>query len=132
MIAIHAAGWRDGGKNEQQWRASLGTYVLPRLGRLRIDQITTAEVLAVLVPIWHAKPETARRVRQRIRAIMRWAIAEGYRDDDPAGEAIGAALPRNGACPRTTGRCRMPTSGPRSPGCGPPRPGPRPSSRWSF
>ena len=99
VIAIHAAGWRDGGKNEQQWRASLGTYVLPQLGRTPIDRITTAEVLAVLVPIWSAKPETARRVRRRIRAVMRWAIAEGYRDDDPAGEAIGAALPRNGGPP---------------------------------
>ena len=99
VIAIHAAGWRDGGKNEKQWRASLGTYVLPQLGRTPIDKISTAEVLAVLVPIWSAKPETARRVRQRIRAVMRWAIAEGFRDDDPAGEAIGAALPRNGRLP---------------------------------
>ncbi len=96
VIAIHAAGWRDGGKNEKQWRASLGTYVLPQLGRKRIDQITTADVLAVLVPIWSAKPETARRVRQRIRAVMRWAIAEGHREDNPAGEALGAALPKNG------------------------------------
>ena len=98
VIAIHAPGWRDG-KNEKQWRASLGTYVLPQLGRMRIDQITTAEVLAVLVPIWHTKPVTARRVRQRIRTVMRWAIAEGYRDDDPAGDAIGAALPRQGGLP---------------------------------
>ena len=95
-IAIHAAGWRTGGKNEQQWRASLGTYVLPQLGRTPVDQITTADMLAVLVPIWSAKPVTARRVRQCIQAMMRWAIAEGYRDDNPAGEAIAAALPKNG------------------------------------
>ena len=34
-------------------------------------------------------------VRQRIGAIMRWAVAQGYREDNPAGEAIGAALPRH-------------------------------------
>ncbi|MCY3887965.1 MAG: tyrosine-type recombinase/integrase [Chloroflexi bacterium] len=96
VIAIHAAGWRDDSKNGKQWRASLGTYVLPQLGRKPVDQVTSADVLAVLVPIWSAKPETARRVRQRIQAVMRWAIAEGYRDDNPAGEAIAAALPKNG------------------------------------
>jgi len=52
-------------------------------------------VLGVLVPIWHSKPETARRVRRRISAIMKWAIAEGHRTDNPAGEAISAALPKN-------------------------------------
>ena len=96
VLAIHAASWRDGGRSEKQWRASLRDYAMPRLGRMSVDKITTADVLAVLVPIWSAKPETARRVRQRIGAVMRWAVAEGYRDDNPAGEAIGAALPKNG------------------------------------
>ena len=36
----------------------------------------------------------AQRVRQRISAIMRWAIAQGQRTDDPASGAITAALPR--------------------------------------
>ena len=33
---------------------------------------------------------------QRISTVMRWAVAEGHRQDNPAGEAIGAALPKNG------------------------------------
>jgi len=60
-----------------------------------VDRITTADVMACLVPIWHTRPETARRVRQRIGAVMRWAIAQGYRTDNPAGDAIAAALPSN-------------------------------------
>ena len=48
------------------------------------------------MPIWNTKRETARRVRQRIGAIMKWAVAQGYREDNPAGDAIGAALPRTG------------------------------------
>ena len=95
VIGIHAAGWKDGGKNEKQWRASLRDYAIPRLGRRPVDEITTADVMAVLLPIWHSKPETARRVRRRIGAIMKWAIAEGHRGDNPAGEAIAAALPKN-------------------------------------
>ena len=56
--------------------------------------MTTADVLAVLVPIWIDKHETARKVRQRIAAVMKWAIVQGYRGDNPAGEAIVAALPK--------------------------------------
>ena len=31
---------------------------------------------------------------------MKWAVAQGYRQDNPAGEAIGAALPKNGGIQR--------------------------------
>ena len=31
---------------------------------------------------------------------MRWAVAQGYREDNPAGDAIGAALPKKGVRPR--------------------------------
>ena len=96
VIAIHREGWKDAGKSEKQWRASLRDYAMPRLGRKRVDQITTADVMAVLLPIWHEKHETARRVRQRISTTMKWAVAQGYRDDNPAGDAISAALPKNG------------------------------------
>ena len=95
MIEIHEPGWKDGGKNASQWRASLRDYAIPRLGKLRVSDISTADVMAVLLPIWNEKRETARRVRQRIGAIMKWAVAQGYRLDNPAGEAIGAALPKN-------------------------------------
>ena len=36
----------------------------------------------------------AKRLRQRITTVMKWAIAHGYRLDNPASEAIGAALPK--------------------------------------
>ena len=96
VIGIHRKGWKDAGKSEKQWRASLSAYALPRLGRKRVDQITTADVMAVLIPHWHTKHETIRRVRQRTGAVMKWAVAQGYRGDNPAGDAIGAALPKNG------------------------------------
>lgn len=52
--------------------------------------------MAVLQPIWGEKRETARRVKQRISAICRWAVAQGHRTDDPAGAVVDVALPRNG------------------------------------
>lgn len=103
VIALHAKKWKPGGKSERQWRSSLGTYAFPLIGSKRVDRITTRDVMAVLLaredggrPFWMAKPETARRVRQRIGAVMKWAVAQGFRTDNPAGSAIGAALPKNG------------------------------------
>lgn len=56
--------------------------------------MTSADVMAVLQPIWTRKHATARQVRQRIGAVMKWAIAQGYRNDNPAGDAVTAALPK--------------------------------------
>ncbi len=100
VLAVHRAGWKDGGRSEKLWRSSLRDYVMPRLGGQPVNRIRTSDVMAVLQPIWNEKRETARRVRRRISAVMRWAVAQGYREDNPAGDAIGAALPKNGVRPR--------------------------------
>ncbi len=96
VIAIHKPTWRSR-KSEAQWQSSLETYVFPAIGKLPVSDITPAHVMDVLQPIWNEKRETARRVKQRISAICRWAVAQGHRIDDPAGLVIDAALPRNGA-----------------------------------
>ena len=91
VIAIHAPSWRNP-KSGPQWQASLQTYAYPTLGALPVSEITPGHVMAVLEPIWNDKRETARRVKQRISAICRWAVAQGHRTDDPAGVVIDAAL----------------------------------------
>ena len=96
VIKLHAPNWSKSGKTAKLWRARLRDYAFPMLGRKPVDIITTSDVLEVLMPIWNEKRDTARRVRQHIGAIMKWAIAQGFRRDNPAGEAIGAALPRSG------------------------------------
>lgn len=95
VIALHEPTWRSP-KSGPQWRASLQTYAYPLIGRLPVGEITPGHVMAVLQPIWGEKRETARRVKQRISAICRWAVAQGHRTDDPAGAVVDAALPRNG------------------------------------
>ena len=67
---------------------------MPRLGNMQMNKIGTDDVMGVLLAIWNDKPETARRVRQRIGTVMKWAVAQNFRNDNPAGEAISAALPR--------------------------------------
>ena len=95
VIGIHAPHWKDRAGSERQWRASLATYALPRLGAKSVDAVTSADVMAVLLPIWSTRRVTAGRVRQRIGAVMKWAVAQGLRADNPAGDAISAALPRS-------------------------------------
>ena len=89
-------GWRNA-KHVRDWPRSLRAYAFPRIGAMPVSEVTTANVLAILTPIWPDKPETARRVRQRIGAVMKWAVAMGYRPDNPAGDALGQALGRQQA-----------------------------------
>ena len=95
VYAVHRPGWRND-KHAATWMASLRDYAYPRLGNRPVSDITTQDVMAVLLPVWHSKYETARRVRQRISTVMKWAIAEAHRADNPAGEVLTAVLPRKG------------------------------------
>ena len=99
VIALHSETWKHQSRSEGIWRASLRDYVYPKIGTKTVDQVTTADVLSILSPIWNSKRDTAKKVRQRIGAIMKWAIAQNYRPDNPAGDAIGEALPKNGYKP---------------------------------
>ena len=94
VLEVQRGAWRDGGKSEKQWRASLRDYAPSLMGK-PVDSIQSADVLKVLAPIWNSKRETARRVRQRISKVMQWTIAEGHREANPV-DSIGAALPTNG------------------------------------
>ena len=88
----HAPSWRNA-KHAAQFISTLETYAFPRIGRHKVTDITTADVLAVLQPIWLEKAETARRVKQRIGMVMKWTVAKGWRQDNPA-EAVSEALPK--------------------------------------
>ena len=78
-----AEGFRNA-KHKAQWRMTLTVYAEP-LRAKPVDKIETADVLAVLQPIWQAKPETASRLRGRIERILNAAKAKGYRTgENPA------------------------------------------------
>ena len=92
---VHEANrprWRNG-SHTRAWIQTLERHAFPKIGNKPIDAISRTDVLAVLTPIWSTKPETARRVRQRMRTIFRWAMANELIEANPAGEAIDGALP---------------------------------------
>ncbi|MGA0613332.1 tyrosine-type recombinase/integrase [Paracoccus sp. KR1-242] len=90
--ALHLPTWKNE-KHGKDFISSLETHAFPKLGKMRVSEVTTADVLAVLTPIWTKLPETSRRVRQRIGTVMKWAIARGWRRDNPALN-ISEALPK--------------------------------------
>ena len=84
--------WRNA-KVAKNWLQQLERHAFPVLGNMGVDRIGREDVLRVLTPIWTVKPETARKLRQRIRTTLRWAEAHGYVAYNVAGEGIDGALP---------------------------------------
>ncbi|WP_127143120.1 tyrosine-type recombinase/integrase [Pelagibacterium montanilacus] len=87
------ASWKNA-KHRNQWINTLITYAYPHIGERTVDQIETPDILKVLAPIWLSKPETAGRVRQRMRTVLDWAKAAGYREGDNPVDAVAGGLPK--------------------------------------
>ena len=79
-------------KHTANWIQSLERHAFPKLGNIPLDRIDRSNVLRVLNPIWTDIPEAARRVRQRMRTVFKWAMAHRFMESNPAGEAIDGAL----------------------------------------
>lgn len=91
-IEANRAGWKNE-KHVQQWQNTLATYAFPKIGQLPVAAIDTGLVLNVLqqetgedkAQLWHAKTETASRLRGRLESILDWAAFRGYREgENPA------------------------------------------------
>lgn len=93
---VHAAQlptWKNR-KHAAAWLQSLETYVLASLGDRAIETIGSAEILQVMGPIWTSKPETARRVLQRLHQIFDWAKTAGYYGAENPAAGVKRALPK--------------------------------------
>ncbi len=84
--------WRNR-KYRREWLTGLARYAFPHIGAMRVSEVTSADLVEMLGPVWHARPTTARRLRQRVAAIMDWAVAMEYRPDNPC-ERIEPVLGR--------------------------------------
>jgi integrase len=79
-ISAHSAAWSNP-KHIAQWRSTLKEYASPVIGKLPVNEVTSAHILQILSPIWSTKTETASRVRGRIASVLDWAgsPSRGYR-----------------------------------------------------
>ena len=78
--------WRNA-KHVKNWMQSMERYAFPVIGDVSVNRITRGDVLAILTPIWTSRPETARRLRQRIRSVLRWSEAQILVEHNAACEA---------------------------------------------
>lgn len=76
-------------KHLKQWTSTMEAYVFPVIGSTPVAEVGTSQVIRVLSPIWFSKPETAKRVLQRMEAVFKSAIVRGART--AASPCIGVA-----------------------------------------
>ena len=108
------ARWRNN-KTTANWMQGMEKRVFPVLGDQRVDQVGREDVLRVLTPIWTAKPEVARKLRQRIRATLRWCQGPWLHRAQRRWRGLLTAPYRPcRRCGTTFGRCPIVRSGRRS------------------
>ena len=100
VLEMNRPRWKSE-KHVTVWLQSLERHAMPKIGNKGIDRIDQSDVLEVLKPIWTETPETARRVRQRMRTVFRWAMSHKYIDHNPGrgGDRRSAAQDAKGEEP---------------------------------
>lgn len=88
------AGFRNA-RHSGSWLSSLEMHAFPKIGELRVDQVDAPAIHTALAPIWLSVPETARRVRQRIGAVLDYAKAKDWRKEEAPMRSVGAMLPKH-------------------------------------
>src|SRR5215813_5680125 len=59
------------GQHIWHWQDTIRRFACPSLANKPIAEITAEDILTVVKPIWHEKPETATRLLQRLESIFK-------------------------------------------------------------
>ena len=90
VVEQKRAGWRSRAQG-RDWMLTFERYAFPRVGKVPVSEVTSADMLEILAPIWHEKAATARKLRQRLHAVLEWAVAMEFRIDNPC-DRLGPVL----------------------------------------
>ncbi len=99
VFDANSGKWSNG-KHLWQWKRTLEMFAYPAIGDLPVSEVTATQVHDLLAAIWLEKPETARRVRQRVGMVLDWAFSKGWRETEAPMRSISKGLPRQ---PRNAG-----------------------------
>jgi len=61
-----------------RWFSPLQLHVLPKLGKISVEDITQQDIAEALQPIWHQKAATAKKAIGRLNIVLTYAAAAGY------------------------------------------------------
>ena len=99
-----AKGWAP--KTSDQFKASMLKHAVPIIGAMRVDQVATDNVIAVLAKIWTEQPQQARKVRHRVLQVLAFAKSRGWRSEPvPLAAELRRGLSKQ---PRSQGFAAMP------------------------
>lgn len=90
------AGRGRSGRNPDEWPNSIRRHA-PKLLALPVSKVGGSDVRDAVSGIWLAKPETGRRVLQRVRAVHDYAVSKGWAAHELPMRAIMRGLPRQTA-----------------------------------
>ncbi len=85
-------GWKN--RRHTNWISSFENHVFPAIGTKPVDTVDGAAVVDVLSPIWLEIPDTARRILQRIGAVLDFAHIKGWRAEETSLRSVRRGLPR--------------------------------------
>jgi integrase len=85
-------GWKD--RRNASWISSFENHVFPLIGCEPVDTIDSKAALAVMEPIWLAIPDTARKILQRIGAVLDYAHIRGMIAQPVSLRSVRKGLPR--------------------------------------
>lgn len=66
------------------WRRMFETDILPAIGDMRVADISIQDVRDIVEPEWKGRGTKGYLARQNIESVFAWAVANGYRPDNPA------------------------------------------------
>lgn len=75
-----------------RWFSPLELHVLPKLGKVPVQEIDQRDIRDVLAPIWHTKADTARKAINRLNIVLQHAAALGLEVDMQATAKAKALL----------------------------------------
>lgn len=107
---LNTSTWRND-KHAAQVLTTLQTYT-PKMRDLPVADVQQQHVFDALSAIWLTKPETARRVAQRIGKVLQWARAQGEYSGSALDliAAVKAALPSQRQVSKVKHHAAMPHS----------------------
>ena len=77
----------------ERWRRPLEIHAYPHLQDLRVDAIEPRHVIDLLRELRARSPRSVPRLGQQIAAVLSWAVAHGFRPDNPCDAALAAFSP---------------------------------------
>ena len=85
-------GWKD--NRHASWMACFEKHVFPTIGAKRVDAVESRMVVEILEPIWLTIPTTARKLLQRIGAVLDYAYVKGLIPSEISLRSVTRGLPR--------------------------------------